>query len=77
MEKIEETLGASMESRRISKLEDHKLRNNALNLLHKIQIKNLLKWRKLKKTNPMESEAYLLQLLLLVNALAGGLKGTG
>ncbi|WP_143960437.1 phosphoenolpyruvate carboxylase [Litoribacter populi] len=77
LEKIEEILGASLESRRISKLEDHKLRNHALNMLHEMQLKNLIKWRKIKETDPKQSDELLLKLLLLVNALSGGLKGTG
>jgi phosphoenolpyruvate carboxylase len=75
--KIEELLGASVESRRISKLESVKLRNHALKVLHQIQIKYLLQWRDIRETDPARSDQFLLQLLLLVNALSGGLKSTG
>lgn len=74
---IEEIMGESVENRRVSKLENSKLRKNALNLLHDIQLDYLTYWRKIRTTDKEESERYLLHLLLLVNALSGGLKGTG
>lgn len=74
---IEALMGASVEARRISKLEDNRLRNHALEVLHAIQIDYLTKWRNTRETAPEQSETYLLRLLLLVNALSGGLKGTG
>jgi len=60
--------------RRVSKLEDSALRNQALNLLHDLQLEQLPAWRQLP---PEQAEERLPRLLLLVNALAGGLKGTG
>lgn len=77
LDKIEKIMGASAETRRISKLESNKLRNNALEVLHEIQIEDLKKWRSIRETDPKQADQYLLQLLLLVNALSGGLKGTG
>ena len=76
-DKIEDLMGASVEARRISKLENNKLRNNALYVLHDIQIDYLVKWRSIRENDPEQSDQYLLELLLLVNALSGGLKGTG
>lgn len=75
--KIEEVMGASAESRRFSKLENNKLRHNALKVLHEIQINYLIKWREIREQDPEQGDQYLLQLLLLVNALSGGLKNTG
>lgn len=75
--KIEEVMGASVEARRFSKLENNKLRHEALNLLHEIQINYLKKWREIREQHPEQGDKYLLQLLLLVNALSGGLKNTG
>lgn len=75
--KIEEIMGASVEIRRISQLENNRLRNNSLKALHEIQIEYLKKWRTIKESNSEESDKYLLDLLLLVNAISGGLKGTG
>ena len=75
--KIEEIMGASVEIRRISQLENNRLRNNPLKALHEIQIDYLKKWRTIKESKPDESDNYLMELLLLVNAISGGLKGTG
>lgn len=77
LEEIEELTTAPQEERRISKLENIKLRKDALNVLHDIQLDYLKKWRSLGETDSKESNQYLLQLLLLVNALSGGLKSTG
>lgn len=77
LDEIEKIMGASVRDRRVSKLENNKLRKNALRALHKIQIDYLEKWRNVRDTDPKQGDEYLLQLLLLVNALSGGLKGTG
>jgi phosphoenolpyruvate carboxylase len=77
LQHIGKIMGQSLEVRRISKLENIKLRNPALKVLHDIQIHTLKKWRSIRKTDPKQSEEYLLQLLVLVNALSGGLKSTG
>ncbi|MBT8180323.1 MAG: phosphoenolpyruvate carboxylase, partial [Eudoraea sp.] len=77
LEKIEELTEASVEERRISKLENIKLRKDALRVLHEIQLEYLIKWRNLLETDPKKGNHYLLKLLLLVNALSGGLKSTG
>lgn len=77
LDKIEEVMEASVESRRRSKLENNRLRDNALHILHNIQIDNLTKWRSIRDSNPVQGDLHLLQLLLLVNALSGGLKNTG
>ncbi len=77
IQKIEALLGASVSNRRISKLENIKLRNKALTSLHEIQLDYLIKWRSAMKTDTKLSDQYLMQLLLLVNALSGGLQNTG
>ncbi len=77
LEKIEQLMGASVEERRISRLENNKLRKDALSILHQIQIQSLRQWREVKESDPEKSEQLLLRLLLLVNVLAGGLKSTG
>ena len=77
LQEIEELMGASAEARRISKLENNKLRTNALKVLHEVQINSLTKWRSIRETDQEQSDQYLLQLLLVVNALSGGLKSTG
>ena len=79
LDNIEELMEGSVEQRRISKLENNKLRHEALQVLHEIQINYLSTWRKLREEDLDQelSDEYLLQLLLLVNVLSGGLKGTG
>jgi phosphoenolpyruvate carboxylase len=77
LKQIESLMSASAEKRRITKLENNKLRKEALGALHVIQIQSLQKWRKHKNSNLKEDNQLLLMLLLLVNALSGGLKGTG
>lgn len=77
LKQIERLMGAPTEERRISRLENIKLRKEPLAILHEIQINSLKEWRKLKETTPEDREGLLLKLLLLVNVLAGGLKSTG
>lgn len=77
MGKIENIMGSSAEDRRVTKLENNRLRNSALQALHEIQLDYLVKWRNLLEEEEQQSNQYLLQLLLLVNALSGGLKSTG
>jgi phosphoenolpyruvate carboxylase len=74
---IQEIMGEPLETRRVSKLLDITMRKDALNVLHDIQIDYLTHWRNIRETNAEEANQYLLQLLLLVNALSGGLKSTG
>lgn len=74
---IEQLTEGSREERRVSKLQNMKMRKDALDVLHAIQLEYLTKWRALSATEKQESDQYLSQLLLLVNAIAGGLKSTG
>ena len=77
LDKIATIMEASVEKRRISKLENNRLRNDALKVLHEMQIKDLSQWRSMRETAPEESDRFLFKLLLLVNVLSGGLKSTG
>lgn len=77
LDNIEEIMGDTVEARRIARLEDNKLRHDALKVLHDIQIDYLTTWRNLRASEDEKSQQYLLHLLLLVNALSGGLKSTG
>lgn len=74
---IAEIMEEPIETRRVSKLENIKLRNNALKSLHDIQVDTISKWRDIRETDSELNDHMLLQLLLLVNALSGGLKSTG
>ena len=64
-------MGATAQERRISKMQNNMLREDALTKLHNIQLDRLKKWRAVKDHNDQESQQYLLQLLLNVNALSG------
>jgi phosphoenolpyruvate carboxylase len=77
LKQIEKLMDGSVEERRISKLENNRLRKESLKILHEIQIQSLKRWRAHKEKDPENSEELLLMLLLLVNALSGGLKSTG
>lgn len=75
-----EVLGSNREKRRFAKYEDNQLRNKGLAPLHQIQLDQIRQWRS-AKTSQDQSEASqqksLHNQLLIVNALAGGLKSTG
>jgi phosphoenolpyruvate carboxylase len=76
LEEIQSIMLEPVETRRISKLANIKLRKDALRVLHDIQIDTLSNWRVIKN-NGSEQGDILIQLLVLVNALSGGLKSTG
>ncbi|MCG8317828.1 MAG: phosphoenolpyruvate carboxylase [Pseudomonadales bacterium] len=69
-------LANPLSERRIEKLQDNKLRNQALIMLHDLQLKYLKLYRD-QSTRTDNQEVLLNHLLLTVNALAGGLKSTG
>ncbi|WP_299524708.1 phosphoenolpyruvate carboxylase [Winogradskyella sp.] len=77
LEIIQDIMGESSDTRRIAATDNKKLRDASLKALHKIQLDNIKRWRELKDVNTPEGEHYLLRLLLLLNALSGGLKSTG
>ncbi len=70
---IELLMGAPATDRRISQLENVARRGRGLSALHDMQLRYLQAWRQ----NGNDDEALLRQLLLLVNAISGGLKSTG
>jgi phosphoenolpyruvate carboxylase len=74
---IDKLMGAPAEARRTTRLENNKLRREALAMLHQIQIGSISRWRETREKDPAKADQSLLMLLLLVNALAGGLKSTG
>lgn len=77
LQEIDNIFTEPMATRRISKLEDMKYRNHALKSLSELQVSYLKKWRAIRETDPKQAEHYLVQLLILINALSTGLKGTG
>lgn len=64
-------------SRRTSQLDNQRRRETALAVLHKLQIKELANWRKIKSNNPEVGEPLVKKLLEITTALASGLKNTG
>ncbi|MEL7120591.1 MAG: phosphoenolpyruvate carboxylase [Bacteroidota bacterium] len=77
LHQIEVMFDATSEERRYSQLENTARRKQALNTLHEMQIHYLKEWRAVKNTSNPEDDEFLSTLLLLTNALAGGLKSTG
>lgn len=63
--------------RRVSQLENNARREQALNILHELHLAYLQQWRRAVAQESEEAEPLLLRLLLLTNALSGGLKSTG
>lgn len=77
LELIDDILGGNKAERRFAKLMDNEIRSNGLAPLHQLQIEEIKKWRA-KPQGDEEIKAKLLHnQLLIVNALAGGLKSTG
>ena len=77
LQQIEQLMNRPTTERRLTRVENIRVRGRALALLHEIQIKSIKEWRSLKESDPKAADQLLLKLLLLVNALSGGLKGTG
>jgi phosphoenolpyruvate carboxylase len=77
LQQIAYLMSGPVAERRISQLENIRLRGKALAILHQMQIRDIKKWRSLKEMDPEAADKLLFKLLLLVNALSGGLKGTG
>jgi len=75
---ISRIMDASVEDRRQSQLQNIALRGDALQILNQLQIKYLQAWRRDRAEDPERAaEQWLTKNLLLVNAIAGGLKHTG
>jgi phosphoenolpyruvate carboxylase len=74
---MQELLGRPMHTRRKNHFYSTGLRAEALDILHKNQIKNLKLWRNPELTNPAEKEKLLKELLISVNAIANAMGTTG
>lgn len=77
LEQITTLFGKPVADRRESQLVNIERRGRILNYLHQQQLQYLAQWRQLRETNPEQATGLLKQLLLLTNAIAGGLKSTG
>lgn len=74
---MQELLGRPMQERRKNHFHSTALRAEALEILHKNQIKNLKQWRDNNKKNQEEKDKLLNQLLISVNAIANAMGTTG
>lgn len=75
---LEAIYGGPLSERRPNVHRSIELRRDGLRVLHRLQIGLLRQWRAMKEHDDKEaSERLLIQLLLTVNAIAGGLKATG
>lgn len=75
---VEELIGSTIGARRPGMQAMMELRDEKLRVLHQVQIRQLAKWRELKKQGQNEEAAAMLpQLFQVVNAIAGGLRATG
>lgn len=77
LEQIENLLEGPLEKRRVTRLESNHLRKMGLDVLHHVYLRLLRELRSLEDKDSEEGNIMLLKLLLLVNAISGGLKGTG
>lgn len=77
LELIDDILGGNKTERRFAKLMDNEIRSNGLAPLHQLQIEEIKKWRAKPKDDEDIKAKLLHNQLLIVNALAGGLKSTG
>lgn len=75
--RMHELLGHPMKERRKNHYYSTALRADALDILHKNQVKNLRLWRNPELTNPVEKEKLLKELLISVNAIANAMGTTG
>lgn len=74
---MQELLGRPMHERRKNHFYSTALRAEALDILHKNQIRNLTLWRNPELTNPAEKDKLLKELLISVNAIANAMGTTG
>ncbi|MDX2304092.1 MAG: phosphoenolpyruvate carboxylase [Microscillaceae bacterium] len=74
---LELIYGQTIEERRPRIHKMFTLRNDKLAILHEEQVRLIREWRCLKAENDPRSEKLILDLLLLVNAIAAGLRTTG
>lgn len=74
---LERVYGGSLEEKRPYIARQLELRRAGLYFLHREQITSLRSWRAVRNLDPEAGEAQLRLLLLLINAIAAGLRATG
>ncbi|NCT10391.1 MAG: phosphoenolpyruvate carboxylase [Flavobacteriia bacterium] len=76
-EMIAELFGENAITRRSGQYDNLNWRNHKLQILNRLHIKYLKKWRILKDESSLEKEKMLTNLLSIINSLSSGLKNTG
>jgi phosphoenolpyruvate carboxylase len=77
-ERVEELIGSTIGQRRPGMQAMMEIRNQKLEILHRVQIDQLRQWRAFKaQGRDQEAAGMLPQLLQVVNAIASGLRATG
>lgn len=74
---VDDILGGNKTDRRFAKLMDNEIRSKGLAPLHQVQLEEIKKWRDCPAGDQELKVKLLHNQLLIVNALAGGLKSTG
>lgn len=74
---IGELLGEEAAIRRKGQYDNLKWRNSKLEILHKLHISYLKRWRSMNDQNSIEKDEMLTRLLSIINSLSSGLKNTG
>lgn len=77
LDEVAQLLDSPVDERRVTRLEDKRVREQALHALHDMQIEDLRAWRAIRETDELQGNALLLRLLSIVNVLSAGLKSTG
>ena len=77
LEQIAQLFGSPASRRRTGQLSNIERRGLVLKQLHRLQLHYLREWRSVKETDLKTSDRLLQKLLIITNAVAGGLKSTG
>jgi phosphoenolpyruvate carboxylase len=77
LSQIADLFGSPASRRRTGQLSNIQRRDLVLKQLHRLQLHYLREWRSVKETDPEKSKDLLKKLLIITNAVAGGLKSTG
>lgn len=77
LQQIADLFGSPASERRTGQLSNIERRGQVLKQLHRLQLQYLQEWRAAKKEDAKKSDELLKKLLIITNAVAGGLKSTG
>jgi phosphoenolpyruvate carboxylase len=74
---LEQVYGGTLEEKRPYIARQLELRREGLHRLHREQIARLRTWRAVRDRDPEAGEEHLRRVLVLINAIAAGLRATG